>query len=117
MPNTRSQVSVVFPDNRFKDIAIESSAPVEMLLEGQWQRMPLNRCFPYLYESDASSVNPYFKLRNTSSLFEFEDISEESIITAMLAKDLLVKVAPVKEYNVNLKILKIKKGDFNIFIE
>jgi hypothetical protein len=88
----------------------------------------------YNFETDVSSTKPSFKVNN-ESLFLFEhdternitrnvqsleemasdNISDEDILLAMQDHELIVKMPPIKEYKIRVKVKSVEKASPRIF--
>ena len=59
----------------------------------------------YLFEIDYSSVWPRFKIRSETFV---EEVSEEMILERMVRHNFIVKMPPVSEYAIKVKIKSIE---------
>jgi hypothetical protein len=60
------------------------------------------------FEIDLSSV--YSKLKCKTETYVTELLSEEDIISAMLTQDFIVKMPPVEEYTIWVKVKSVEKA-------
>lgn len=68
----------------------------------------LYRGFSQVFQVDASSLYPLFKTGNETYLTR--ELSEEEIISEIVESRFIVRMSPVKEYTVRMKIESVEKA-------
>ncbi len=66
------------------------------------------RNFPQLFEIDVSSEYPHFEVKSKTT--SIEEVIDEIILEEMLEFDVFVRMPPVKEYTVRVKIKSVEKA-------
>lgn len=61
-------------------------------------------------ELDLSSVCPRFEIKSETSMIEIKEISEEIIVAGMIKDDFIVKMPPIREHTLRVKIKSIEKA-------
>jgi hypothetical protein len=78
------------------------------LLEIDWSTVL--RLLPLLEIDWSTVLRPFFEVKSETSLVEIKEISEEAIVTGVMKHDFIVRMPPIKEYTLRVKVKSIEKA-------
>jgi len=80
------------------------------LMNQRFKRLILYRSLLPLFEIDLSSVRPRFDMKSETFETGVKEIFEDIIVTEMLKYDIVIRLPPVREYPIKIKVEKVEKA-------